>query len=429
MAFLLPHLPTSLNRFFRHGLFSRPFRVNCSGGIGGRFHECGHFTNRRLNGTPRIRFGQLGAIADRSNYIIDRRLQEDGADANANGTVDYYRASINSAVDYYAFGSPQPNRKFNSGDYRYGFNGKENDRETTDPGEGTQDYGMRIYNPSIGRFLSIDPSAAKYPWNSVYAFAENDVIRCIDLNGADGLPVNIVSTNYGPVQIKNDGYTLNELLEELRKPLGPSTPPPSGSGPRYLIRGLLTVALVFQSQSFGTGDDLNSYYQIRLNQIRKTATAENLQIFTDDPSTLPLDYLTLVRQRLLSGTASAQDQKYRSEVQKRIVGVNDKLIDNDEHIPWKKVYNYAKGVVPDNVDKLWESRSYYDEKSQTWWSVEGEGKDAVFHRFSGKNAGGNFHWSGSSNGKNKNGKDVKLEDTQIPKELLKQARKPNKKEG
>ena len=32
--------------------------------------------------------------------------------------------------------------------YRFGFNGKETDPETN-----TQDYGFRIYNPALGRFL------------------------------------------------------------------------------------------------------------------------------------------------------------------------------------------------------------------------------------------------------------------------------------
>ncbi len=78
-----------------------------------------------------------------------------------------------------------PGRKYSAGSgYRYGFNGKENDNEVK--GEGNQqDYGMRIYDPRLGRFLSVDPLSAEYPWNSTYAFAENDVIRSIDLEGAE----------------------------------------------------------------------------------------------------------------------------------------------------------------------------------------------------------------------------------------------------
>ncbi|KAA2243181.1 hypothetical protein F0L74_11745 [Chitinophaga agrisoli] len=56
-------------------------------------------------------------------------------------------------------------------------------------GEGNQqDYGMRVYDPRVGRFLSVDPLSKNYPWNSTYAFAENDVLRNIDLDGAEKLP-------------------------------------------------------------------------------------------------------------------------------------------------------------------------------------------------------------------------------------------------
>ena len=50
-----------------------------------------------------------------------------------------------------------PGRTFSSSSYRYGFNGKENDNEVKGNGN-QQDYGMRIYDPRLGRFLSIDPT-------------------------------------------------------------------------------------------------------------------------------------------------------------------------------------------------------------------------------------------------------------------------------
>ena len=66
------------------------------------------------------------------------------------------------------------------GDYRYGFNGKE-----TDPESDLQDYGFRIYNARLGKFLSVDPLTSEYPWNSTYAFAENGPIENIDLDGCE----------------------------------------------------------------------------------------------------------------------------------------------------------------------------------------------------------------------------------------------------
>jgi RHS repeat-associated protein len=69
--------------------------------------------------------------------------------------------------------------------YRYGFNGKEDDIIGLGGGGATYDYGFRIYNPQIGKFLSVDPLFKEYPWNSPYTFAENDVIRSIDLDGLE----------------------------------------------------------------------------------------------------------------------------------------------------------------------------------------------------------------------------------------------------
>jgi RHS repeat-associated protein len=86
--------------------------------------------------------------------------------------------------------------EYSTDSYRYGFNGKENDSET-----GTQDYGLRIYNPGLGKFLSVDPLSSEYPWNSTYAFAENDIIRCSDLDGAE----------------KNDEVQYYDPLDEVMK--------------------------------------------------------------------------------------------------------------------------------------------------------------------------------------------------------------------
>ena len=73
----------------------------------------------------------------------------------------------------------QPNTK-----YRYGFNGKENDNEVK--GEANQqDYGMRIYDPRLGRFLSTDPLSISYPWYSPYQFAGNKPIIAIDIDGME----------------------------------------------------------------------------------------------------------------------------------------------------------------------------------------------------------------------------------------------------
>ncbi len=49
---------------------------------------------------------------------------------------------------------------------------------------------MRIYNPSLGRFLSVDPLTEIYPYWSPYAFAGNSPISCVDLDGEELKRVN-----------------------------------------------------------------------------------------------------------------------------------------------------------------------------------------------------------------------------------------------
>lgn len=69
-------------------------------------------------------------------------------------------------------------RTFAAQDYTYGFNGQEQDDELLG---GAVSFKYRIHDPRIGLFLSVDPLAPEYPWNSAYAFAENRVIEAIDL--------------------------------------------------------------------------------------------------------------------------------------------------------------------------------------------------------------------------------------------------------
>lgn len=100
--------------------------------------------------------------------------------------VENYLADVLRYSDYYAFGQQMPGRS-GGVNYRYGFNGKEQDDETN-----TYDYGFRIYNPSLGKFLSLDPLTASYPELTPYQFASNTPIWAIDLDGLEAVPANEV---------------------------------------------------------------------------------------------------------------------------------------------------------------------------------------------------------------------------------------------
>jgi RHS repeat-associated protein len=66
--------------------------------------------------------------------------------------------------------------------YRYGFNGKEKLDEVYGGGN-LYDYGERIYDPRLGRLLSIDPLTDEYAELSTYQYANNSPIANIDLLG------------------------------------------------------------------------------------------------------------------------------------------------------------------------------------------------------------------------------------------------------
>ena len=80
-----------------------------------------------------------------------------------------------------------PDRKYSGPNYRFGFNGKENDNDVKGNGN-QQDYGMRIYDTRLGKFLSVDPLSSSYPWFTPYPFASNSPIMMnVDVDGAEGL--------------------------------------------------------------------------------------------------------------------------------------------------------------------------------------------------------------------------------------------------
>ena len=96
-------------------------------------------------------------------------------------------SQVASAPDYHPFGWEMPGRKYNSQEYRYGFNGKEKDQNGEFGSITNYDYGFRIYNPGIGRFLSVDPLTRDFPTLTPYQFASNRPIDGLDMDGLEYL--------------------------------------------------------------------------------------------------------------------------------------------------------------------------------------------------------------------------------------------------
>jgi RHS repeat-associated protein len=121
----------------------------------------------------------------------------------ADDTTDYYLPEVVAATEdseeyagSYAFGMAMSGRTWQAGTYRYrrfaaanGFQGQEGDDEMLGEGNALA-FKYRVHDARLGRFLSVDPLAPKYPWNSTYAFAENRVVDGVELEGLETVTIN-----------------------------------------------------------------------------------------------------------------------------------------------------------------------------------------------------------------------------------------------
>lgn|GEM_PF-5466894 len=92
--------------------------------------------------------------------------------------------------------------------YRYGFNGKEKDDQVKGAGN-SYDYGMRMYDPRLGRFMSVDPLTHKFPELTPYQFSSDNPIASIDLDGLEQI-------YYLGAFAKSGNSTLISLLDNVK---------------------------------------------------------------------------------------------------------------------------------------------------------------------------------------------------------------------
>ena len=93
--------------------------------------------------------------------------------------------------------------------YRNLFNGQEADNEVYGSGA-LHAFEYRMHDTRIGRFWSVDPLAGQFPWNSVYAFAENSPIGYLELEGLE-------KVRFGSKVENFTGKTKEEVKDILNK--------------------------------------------------------------------------------------------------------------------------------------------------------------------------------------------------------------------
>lgn len=88
------------------------------------------------------------------------------------------------------------------------------------------DYGMRVYDPRVGRFMSVDPLTKSYPWYTPYQFAGNKPILAVDLDGLEEWPV-----NNGTAIAKGPYLNVKAAQDAVSSGLNKALPPPAPSRP------------------------------------------------------------------------------------------------------------------------------------------------------------------------------------------------------
>lgn len=156
-------------------------RVQDSGNTNG-YDYLGSLTLVKTNNTltPEYNFGEGMIKGNEVMYFEKDHLGSIRSVLNTSGTVL-------EKNDYYPFGLRHANSSYVvTANNRFKFNGKE---DQTVGALGLLDYGARMYDGQIGRWLSMDPLAEKYYSTSPYVYCVNNPINYFDPDGKRGIPV------------------------------------------------------------------------------------------------------------------------------------------------------------------------------------------------------------------------------------------------
>ena len=327
-----------------------------------------------------------------------------------------------------------PGRQYNaSTGYRYGFNGKEKDKELVQ-----YDYGFRIYDPRLVRFKSVDPLFKRFPWYTPYQFAGNKPIWAIDLDGLEEKKVTHHLAKY------DDGsfYTKKTDVDIAQNTYISVTDRNTGKEIKQLAK--TTVNYEYEGDIF-EGEVL---YEDRMTKGLKPSAGYN---YTDDNGTgstsmrqknnddgdyaggnpfkwwditkrdynAPDNAITKQDLQILDVVGDILEKRLKIKVPtiapSPILGNKAPKYENPgHHDPNNPNFNKTKSVLPSNHKELFDGSTLGKDGNR--WKVEGTGKKKVFHRFQ-DDGNGNWHWNGSTNSKKADGTNNSISPNNVPIEI------------
>lgn len=127
--------------------------------------------------------------------------------------------AIEQINHYYPFGGLFEVNTATSGIQSYKYNGKELDRTH---GVDWYDYGARMYDGALGRFMAVDPLSEKYYSFNPYAYCLNNPIKLIDSDGKQvyipALPLTLPPPVYVPYSQSNAYPSDAEIIKFVNQP-------------------------------------------------------------------------------------------------------------------------------------------------------------------------------------------------------------------
>lgn len=151
-----------------------------------------------------------------------------------------------------------------------------------------QDYGMRMYNPKLGRFFTVDPIARLYPELTPCQFASNRPIDGIDLDGLEYYSIHI------KIYVDQNGKAHRSLQKVVSHRDTEKGYGSRGPGIEYVYTHQRHFANSKETYSFSATDFKKNYHGIYVgpdNPKKYWENSDSKGKYGDDYSLQPIDIL------------------------------------------------------------------------------------------------------------------------------------------
>jgi len=237
----------------------------------------------------------LGAVEneDRNSLVLKDHLGSVRVEFKDDGTGTAVPTNV---TNYYPFGLPWDSDTDTRNNWTY--TGQELQRSFD---LGVMNYGARFYDPSIGRFMSVDPHADSYLNLSPYNYVANNPLISIDPDGRDIIITNcdceltdqfldIVNSNFnGQFRAYTEGYGENSVRVRVESTEG---------------GGDLSKLSTGQQEFYNSFNDLA---EVKNGEINIELVSGDNDVHTGRYSTGQIDVADLEQWPVLDPTTSSQD--------------------------------------------------------------------------------------------------------------------------